>query len=83
MWIVDADEQKTNCVTQYRAVKFFIMPYKLTNVLVTFCTLMSQVFHDYLDKFMVVYLDDIVDYSSTLEEHKKHMKMVFKKLRDH
>lgn len=38
---------------------------------------MNQVFHDYLDKFIVVYLDDIVVYSSTLEDHEEHLKMVF------
>ena len=42
---------------------------------------MNQVFHEYLDQFIVVYLDDIVVYSTTLEEHKVHLKLVFDKLR--
>ena len=42
---------------------------------------MNQVFHEYLDQFVVVYLDDIVVYSATLEEHKMHLKLVFDKLR--
>ena len=40
-------------------------------------------FHDFLDKFVVVYLDDIVVYSASLEEHIRHLKLVFWRLRDH
>ena len=43
---------------------------------------MNQVFHEYLDKFVVVYLDDIVVYSATMEEHKEHLAKVFLKLRE-
>ena len=56
------------------------MPFGLTNVPATFCTLMNQVFHEYLDQFFVVYLGDIVVYSTTLEKHKVHLKLVFDKL---
>ncbi|MCV5003716.1 reverse transcriptase family protein, partial [Escherichia coli] len=42
----------------------------------TFCTLMNKIFHPYLDRFVVVYLDDIVVYSNTLEEHKQHFSQV-------
>lgn len=56
-------------------------PFGLTNASATFLGL-NQVFHDYLDKFVVVYLDDIVVYSSTLEEHMEHLKLVFGKLRE-
>ncbi|XP_022930575.1 uncharacterized protein LOC111436983 [Cucurbita moschata] len=41
----------------------------------------APVFYDYLDQFVIVYLDDIVVYSTTLEEHKVHLKLVFDKLR--
>lgn len=58
------------------------MPFGLTNASATFCTFLNQVFHDYLDKFVVVYFDDIVVYSSTLEEHMEHLKLVFGKLRE-
>ena len=44
---------------------------------------MNQVFHEYLDKFVIVYLDDIVVYSSTMEEHQHHLRLVFEKLREH
>ncbi|XP_057994484.1 uncharacterized mitochondrial protein AtMg00860-like [Hevea brasiliensis] len=42
----------------------------------------DTVFHDYFDKFMVVYLDNIVVYSSTLKEHRNHLRLVFEKLRE-
>ena len=56
------------------------MPFGLTNTTATFCTLMNQVFHEYLDQFIVVYLDGIVVYNATLEEHKVHLKLVFDKV---
>lgn len=80
--IAEGDEQKTTCVTRYGAFEFLVMPFGLTNAPATFCTLMNQVFHDYLDKFVVVYLDDIVVYSSTLEEHLEHLRLVFEKLKE-
>ncbi|KAL5579059.1 hypothetical protein UlMin_011501 [Ulmus minor] len=67
---------------KYGAYEWLVMPFGLKNAPATFCTLMNQVFQDFLDKFVVVYLDDIVVYSSTMEEHKKHLEMVFQKLRE-
>ena len=80
--IADGDEPKTTCVTRYGAFEFRVMPFGLTNAPATFCTLMNQVFHEYLDKFVVVYLDDIVVYSATIEEHQEHLAQVFQKLRE-
>ncbi|EOX93836.1 Uncharacterized protein TCM_002782 [Theobroma cacao] len=47
---------------------------KTNHTLVTFCTLLNKEFRDYLDKFMVIYLDDIVVYNLTLEEHQQHLR---------
>lgn len=80
--IAEGDEEKTTCVTRYGAYEFLVMPFGLTNAPATFCTLMNKLFHPYLDRFVVVYLDDIVVYSNTLEEHKEHLRIVFQVLRD-
>nr|CAN77324.1 hypothetical protein VITISV_012650 [Vitis vinifera] len=79
--ITEGDEPKTTCVTRYDSYEFLVMPFGLTNAPAIFCTLMNKIFHPYLDKFVVVYLDDIVIYSNTLKEHVEHLRKVFKILR--
>jgi len=80
--IAEGDEPKTTCVTRYGAFEFLVMPFfGLTNAPATFCTLMNQIFNEYLDKFVVVYLDDIVVYSRSLDEHASHLRTVFETLR--
>ncbi|RVW50369.1 RNA-directed DNA polymerase-like [Vitis vinifera] len=79
--IAEGDEPKTTCVTRYGSYEFLVMPFGLTNAPATFYTLMNKIFHPYLDKFVVVYLDDIVIYSNTLKEHEEHLRKVFKILR--
>ena len=66
----------------YGAYKFFVMPFGLTNAPAAFCTLMNKVLAPFLDRFVVVYLDDIIIYSKTLEEHVGHFWEVFRTLRD-
>ncbi|KAK8658467.1 hypothetical protein V6N13_036673 [Hibiscus sabdariffa] len=79
--IAKGDEPKTTCVTRYGAFEFLVMPFGLTNAPATFCTLMNQVFHDFLDKFVVIYLDDIMIYSTSLREHEEHLRLVMERLR--
>ena len=59
------------------------MSFRLTNAPATFCNLMNDVLFDYLNAFIVVYLDDIVVYSQNLSEHEMHLKKVFQRLREH
>ncbi|KAE8723919.1 hypothetical protein F3Y22_tig00011277pilonHSYRG00017 [Hibiscus syriacus] len=80
--IAEGDEQKTACVTRYGSYEYLVMPFGLTNAPTTFCTLMNKVLQPFLDRFIVVYLDDIVIYSKTLEEYVEHLKQVFLVLRD-
>src|SRR4051812_6064973 len=59
------------------------MSFGLTNSPATFSRLMNSIFMEYLDKFVVVYLDDILIYSKIEEEHTKHLRLVLMKLREH
>ena len=81
--ITVGDEGKTIYVTQYGSYEFLVMPFGLTNVPTTFCNLMNDVLFDYLDAFVVVYLDDIVVNSQTLTKHERNLRMVFQRLREH
>src|SRR5271170_3118540 len=59
------------------------MPFGLTNAPAIFMTLMNDIFREYLDQFMVIYLDDILIYSKTKEEHLKHVHLVLRKLKEY
>jgi hypothetical protein len=57
---VEGDEHKTTCVIRYESYEFLVMPFGLTNAPVMFCNLMNDVLYEFLDDFVVMYLDDIV-----------------------
>jgi hypothetical protein len=59
------------------------MSFGLTNALAFFMNLMNSAFMDYLDKFVVVFIDDILIYSQSEEEHVDHLKMLLQRLREH
>ena len=81
MHVAEGDEAKTTCVIRYGSFEFLVMPFRLINAPVTFCNLMNDVIFDFLDSFVVVYLDDIVIYCPTLEDHLVHLEKVFDRLR--
>ena len=58
------------------------MPFGLTNAPAVFMDLMNRVFHEYLDRFVIVFIDDILVYSKSQEEHEEHLRMVLQILRD-
>ena len=60
-----------------------VVPFRLPNAPVVFMCLMNGVFKEYLDKFVIVFLYDILVYSKLEEEHEKHLKMVLQVLREH
>jgi hypothetical protein len=57
------------------------VPFGLTNALSVFMCLMNGMFRNYLDKFSIIFLDDILIYSKSKEEHEKHLRMVLQVLR--
>jgi hypothetical protein len=56
-----------------------MMPFKLCDVLLSFTTFMKFIFHEKLNEFVIIYIDDILVYSKTMEEHVKHLKHVLNK----
>jgi hypothetical protein len=77
------DIPKTTFITKYGLYEFTVMSFGLTNAPAFFMNLMNNVFIDYLDKFVVVFIDDILIYSQREEEHVDHLKMVLQRLREH
>ncbi|GBG65052.1 hypothetical protein CBR_g49122 [Chara braunii] len=77
------DQHKTTFRTRYGLYEFVVMPFGLCNAPGTFHHAMDRIFHDYLDKFIVVYLDDILIFSRTVEEYAEHLKTVLGLLRQH
>jgi hypothetical protein len=60
-----------------------VVPFGLSNAPVVFMCLMNGIFREYLDKFVIVFLDDILIYSKSEEEHEQHLRMVLQVLREH
>jgi hypothetical protein len=79
--IRESDIPKTSFHTRYGLYEYTVMSFGLTNVPAYFLYLMNKVFMEYLDKFVVVFIDDILIFSKMEEEHKKHLRLVLDKLR--
>ena len=74
------DRQKTAFITPSRLYEFIVMPFSLKNAPATFQRLMNKVLHQLIGNFCVVYLDDIIIYSTTFQDHCKHLQLVIERL---
>ena len=73
---------KTIFWTRYGHYEFTVMPFGLTNAPAAFMDMMNRVFKQYLDKFVVVFIDDILIYSKDQKEHEEHLRIVLEILRE-
>ncbi|GBG83701.1 hypothetical protein CBR_g37502 [Chara braunii] len=76
------DQHKTTFRTRYGRYEFVVMPFGLTNAPATFQRCMNDLFRDWLDKLVVVYLDDILTFSKSLVEDQTHLRQILTKLHE-
>jgi hypothetical protein len=79
----ECDIPKITFVLRYGLYEFTVMSFGLTNAPAYFMYMMNKVFMEYLDKFVMVFIDDILVYPRSEEEHEGHLHLVLQKLRDH
>ncbi|KAL0543549.1 hypothetical protein IC582_018647 [Cucumis melo] len=80
--IKEEDVPKTAFRSRYGHYEFIVMSFGLTNAPAVFMDLMNRVFREFLDTFVIVFIDDILIYSKTEAEHEEHLRMVLQTLRD-
>ena len=83
MRVMEEDIPKMGFSIRYGHYEFVVMPFGLTNAPAAFMDMMNHIYKKYLDQFIVVFVDDILVYSKTQEEHEEHLHIALKILREH
>ena len=80
--IREGDEWKTTFLTRYGAYETLVMNYGLKNAPATFARFMQHIFHDMVDRFLILFLNDILVYSSDQNQHDAHVSAVLQRLQE-
>jgi hypothetical protein len=81
--VSEEDTWNISFKTRKGLYEWFLMPFDLCNALATFMRLMNDIFRPFLDSSVIVYLDDILVYSCTWEEHMSHLMQALETLKNH
>ena len=79
--VQEGDVQKTSFKTRWGLYEYLVMPFGVTNAPAQFMNMMNDLLGEYLDRFVLVFLDDILIYSATLDQHTEHVRQVLQRLR--
>lgn len=83
MCIREGGEWKTAFRTRFGHFEYLVMPFRLCNAPATLQHFVNNIFREFLDHFLIVYLDDILIFSATLELQRTHVRKVLSTLREH